>query len=540
MIKTITKRLLVLLLAVMMLFSTLPMQAFAADSKASEPSINDYESFVTYLALLEELAQIYVGEYAHDADPLNLVIKYIRTGVDRYNSGSWNIMAGYEDAEFAEFVIMMQDMVNEGASCEEEKIYVNSLKNINNFYLPNGDYTDIGHMFGTMDITYHNNGSQNHADVGGWTGDLVDLLELSDKKGVTGTVEEMAKEIRTEYFGEDFSPIPGFAMTDFYGDLDAYYLMNELSGVTYEAGMLSQMCMDYFTDTLNNKQRAEYLLTKRLGTTGTRSQIRDAVYSAYTTNKVISTLEATREFESTDLSSLRRATCYAFADYLCALAGDYVEISDKNYVNVFNTESAILAPGITQEIKQAMSADNKQMLYYIATADITRNDVNVFANYNNNDPAAGWEMSRVLDQANAAQNKYGNPESEHYIENYNVVASTNGAGFNMSTGEPAGLLVMGGVEYQKINNNGFFGILKDGTAVIGTTEEYNTIYKDKVAEAIACFGATLVKDGKIAVMKLKTIIMTVQAVQQQVSPKQVRQYLWLWMVVRSLFPAAVV
>jgi hypothetical protein len=136
------------------------------------------------------------------------------------------------------------------------------------------------------------------------------------------------------------------------------------------------------------------------------------------------------------------------------------------------------------------------MVYYVATADITRDDVHLFANYNNNDPAGGWAMQRVLDQANAAQAKYGDPESEQYIPNYNVIVSTNGAGFNMSTGEPGGLLVMGGVEYHPIDSAGFFGILKDGTAMIGTRADYET-YKDQIQEAIGGFGEFVVMDGKV-------------------------------------------
>ena len=137
------------------------------------------------------------------------------------------------------------------------------------------------------------------------------------------------------------------------------------------------------------------------------------------------------------------------------------------------------------------------MVYYVATADVTRSDVDIFVNYNNNDPAAGWAMQRVLDQANAAQNKYGNPESEHYIPNYNVIVSTNAAGYNMSTGEPGGLLVMGGVEYHAVNSEGFFGVTKDGKPVFGSAADYNNIYRGQLRDGVAGFGTTLVKDGKI-------------------------------------------
>ena len=553
----ITKRVLSFLLAAVMVLSVLPWQAFAAESgdavpeetverggtaeievpqdkeiveirermrsisdtltlataeeevqtvsdapapQADEPCVEDYETFLFYLYNLEELARIYIEEMGLDKDPLALVIKYIRTGVDRYNSGSWGIMAGYEDAEFASFVKMMEDALNETAPSEEDKVYISALKNIELFYAPNGDYVDFGHMFGTMDITYHNNGSQNHADVAGWAGDLVDLLSTTDRHYVSGELEDMVADISENYLCHDF---PGesdlFTLKDMYGDLDAYYVMQQLSAVEYEAGVLYMILSEYFTPELTDEARADFFLKNRLDGVGTRAALREAVYNAYTGNKVISTLEATREFETTDLINLRKACCYSFADYLCRLAGDYVEVTGNPYFSVFSSEFSTLAPGITQEIKYATSADNKQMVYYIATADLNREDVHVFANYNENDPGAGWAMSRVQDQVAYAQEKYGNPESEYYIPNYTVVASTNGAGYNMETGEPGGLLVMGGVEYHPVDDRGFFGILKDGTAVIGTKEEYNTIYKGQVQEAVSGFGATLIKDGKIVV-----------------------------------------
>ncbi len=493
MIRKITKRILPIILALIMLFS-IPLQALAEGTEnTAEKRIEDYESFIMGVSFLEELAYAYSMENP-GVDPLDLVIKYIRTGVDRYNDGSWNIMAGYEDKAFAEFVIACEAMFAE----EGYELNISGLKNISNFYLPNGDWADLGHVFGTMDITYNNNGSENHADVGGWAGDLVDLLDLADQKGVSGSIDEMVAEISEKYLGVDYSPLPGFSTNDIYGDIDAYYIMQSLYATDYEYGVLAEILMNYFTETLSAEDRAEYFLKNRLGTTGTRTIIRNEVYNAYVSNKVVTTLEATREFESEDVISLRKACCYAFADYLCSLAGDYVEGSGNPYYKVFDSETSTLAPGITQEIVYATSADNKQMKYFIATSDITRSDVNIYANYGENDPSE-WRLTRVLDQANFAQEKYGNPESEHYIENYNVIASINGAGYNMKTGEPGGLLVMNGKEYHPINDNGFFGILDDGTAVIASTEDYNKIYKDKVKEGIAGFGDTLIKDGKIVI-----------------------------------------
>jgi len=461
-----------------------------------KPVVSDYDTFMENLALLEELAAMYVKQNP-GKDPLNLVIKYIRTGVDRYNSGSWGIMAGYEDKGFAEFVIDMEEAINSEVESTEEMIVVSSLKEIKNFTIPNGETVDFGHMFGTMDIAYNNNLGVNHADVGGWAGDLVDLLSTADRHNVSGTIEEMIAEISAKYLAIETGESDSFGETDMVGDLDGFYIVDQLGKEEYENGMLAKMFAGYFTKSLDLEQRADYFLKHRLNGVTSRTDIREAVFNAYTGNKVVATLEETREFNATDISDMRKACCYAFADYMCKLAGDYVEIKENDQFSKFDTSKSTLAPGITQEINKATMDDGKQVVYYLATADINSEYVNVYANYNENDPTKGWAMSRVLDQANAAQNKYGNPDSAQYIPNYNVIVGVNGAGYNMSTGEPSGLLVMGGVEYHAPNGDGFFGILKDGTAVIGTTQEYNTIYKGQVAEGIAAFGTVLVKDGKI-------------------------------------------
>ena len=464
-----------------------------------EPSVNTYEDFMASLKLLEEYANAY-AKANPGKDPMWLLIKYVRTGVDRYNSGSWNIMAGYEDEAFAEYVKAQEEAYNKAVPTVEDMINVTGIKNIGSFKLPNGQTVDFGHMFGTMDITYHNKTSINHADVSGWAGDLVDLLSTADRHDVTGTVDEMIEEIGTVYLnhhieGEDDQ----FGQTDMYGDLDGYYFMKEIIGKDYEAGMLYDLMEDYFVESLTDEQRADYFLKNRLGGVTGRAEIREAVFSEYLGNSVIATLEGTREFKQEDVSDMRKACCYAFADYLCYLAGDYVELGENPYFTVFSTELSTLAPGITQQISKATTADGKQVVYYTATADVKSPYVNVYANYKDNDPSQGWGMQRVMDQANAAQAKYGDPESDQYIENFNVIAAINGAGYNMTTGEPAGVLMMGGVEYHE-PSGGFVGFLTDGSCYIGSDAEYYELKeKGLLRDAISMFGTTLVKDGKIAV-----------------------------------------
>jgi len=479
---------------------------FVAIPALGEPEINDYEDFLYNLCILEMFANEYVMSNP-GTDPLELMIKYIRTGVDRYNSGSWGIMAGYENTDFANFIRRYENLINAETENVDEYCRVTGLKNINPFDLPNGDRVDFGHMFGTMDIAYTNKNSENHADVGGWAGDLVDLITSADADKVSGTVEEMVPVLKESYFLKNPQPSDVFSLSDFYGDLDAYYVLKTVMGREYNLdwetgiGTLAEVIMEYFTEELTVEDRAEYFLKNRLGNVGTREQVRRAVYNAYTGNKVVTTLESTRQFLTSpeNINNLRKASCYVFADYICSLAGDYIEIESNPYFSEFDAVYSQLAPGVIHETHYATTADGKQMVYYTATADLSNPNVTVYANYNENDPSKGWKMSRVLDQANAAQSKHGNPDSDEYIENYQVIAAINADGYNMATGEPGGLLVMDGKEWHGINASGFFGITKEGKAVIGTTAEYNSTYKDKLRDGVGAFGVTLVKDGKIAV-----------------------------------------
>ena len=474
-------------------------------AKIEPPHVDNYEDFMSNLNLLEEAAKQYVLQNP-GLDPLNLIIKYIRTGVTRYNSGSWNIMAGYEDEGFRKFADEMEDAYNVNLP-REEWVSMSSLKYIEEFKLPNGQMVDFGHMFGTMDITYHNNGSVDHADVGGWCGDLVDLLTISEAyigSNFSSNFEENVTYVAENYLLQmvmvNGSAVDDkFSATDWYGDADAYFLMQKLTSGEYEAGDMVGLMRSYFSEDLTDVDRADFLIRNRFGGVSTRQELRDAVYNAYTSNKTIATLEATRDFyNSADyVAVMRKAVCYAFADYLCKTAGDYVDKIENDFYQVFDSTTIELAPGITQQINYATSADGKQMAYYLATADLRDSSVGVYANYASRDPQE-WQMARVLDQANNMQDLYGNPESEEYVQNFNVIASINAGGFDMSNGDPGGLLVMHGETYKGIGSGGFFAITKDGRAILGATSEWSQ-YAGQVEEAIGGFGTLLVKDGEIAI-----------------------------------------
>lgn len=461
-----------------------------------EETAASYEEFISALKVLEGYADAYAAETGESA--AKLIINYVRTGVERYTSESWAIMAGKENTEFITFV-SEQDKENETNA--------SILRNIELFKLPNGNEVDFGHMFGTMDIiSYNGNIESDTADMGGWAGDICDLVTYSFKHGVSAEdIEGMAKEIQENYLHADVDGEDSFGDRDIYGDLDAFYIMNHLAE---NGGKLSNIMENYFTASLTEKERAVYFLNHKFPGKATREAVREAVCVSYKNNSGIILLEADRGISEQD--DLKTACCYAFADYLYDLAKDELEgtepeepeepdepeIPENNYYSVFSSSQSTLAPGITQDIKYALTADKKQIVYYTATVDISRNDVNIYANYRNND-GSSWGMSRVTDQMAAAQEKHSNPDDpQNYIENYTTVAGVNADFYNMTTGAPQGALVMEGITYHG-NADTFFAILKDGTPIIGGSKEWNA-YKDQIQEAVGA-SVYLVKDGKLAV-----------------------------------------
>ena len=479
-------------------------EAAPALSEVDFPEISSYGEFMAQLPVLEEYAEAYAAENPkEDADAL--VINFIRNGVDRYNSDSWAIIAGSEKTEFVEYVLAKDSELGTQAT---------SLRKLNPFNLPNGDAADFGHMFGTMDIiSYKGNIHSDTADMGGWAGDICDLASYSKNHGVSATdVDGMADEIRENYLHVDVETEHSFGDEDIHGDLDGYYLMSELQN---GGSSLSQIMDDYFTSGLSETDRAVYFLNHHFAGKNSKELVRTAIYETYKNNSGIIMLEADRGLSGD--KDLTKACSYAFADYLYELAKDEIGGEDPDdpgpddpvnpdeppldneYYSVFSSKKSNLAPGVTQEIRYATTADGKQLAYYLAYADVGRDDVNVYANYNNN-TADTWKMARVSDQMEAARRRHSDPDDpDHYVENYTPVVGINADFYNMSTGVPSGALIMEGIIYHELGNENFFGILNDGTPIIGGASEW-AAHKNDLREAVGA-GSMIVRNGKSVISK---------------------------------------
>ena len=505
--RKVTKQMLAAGLTIIMLFSALfPVNAFALGGQGNMAGIEgtvpaqaaqdapEYYAFLRNLKVLEGYAQTYAREHTGE-DAVGLVINYVRCGVEKYTGGSWTMLAGEEKTDFTKYVTN-QDAAN-GTTA-------GALRSLTEFTLPNGDEVDFVHMFGCMDISYHTmktnaSAATINGDLGGWGGDICDLIDYTKKYSplTSTTVEDMAYELRTDgkHLGYDDpsedDDVHSFGILDLYGDLDAYYIVRNLA----DGKTISTIMNSYFNGNLTDKFRAEFLVRNRFPGVSTKEEIRSAVLDAYRSNTAIAALESSRGL--TDIGDLRVACCYAFADYLYELTGVITDKPSNDYYSVYSSETSTLAPGVTQTLRSATSRDGKTLVYYIATADVTRSDVNVYANYKDN-IGTPWGMARVQDQMEAARARHSDPsQPDLYIPNYTPVVGVNADFYNMTNGAPSGALVMEGVEYHSGSGANFFAILKDGTPIIGVPSDYAK-YKDNIAEAVGG-SIMLVRDGKIVV-----------------------------------------
>lgn len=152
-----------------------------------------------------------------------------------------------------------------------------------------------------------------------------------------------------------------------------------------------------------------------------------------------------------------------------------------------------IAPGVKeQHITLVDSQGDNQVQGYAATVDLTKK-AGILASYKDYDTSGKWGLQTVRDQAAAVTKKTGK----------NIVAATNGDYFNMTTGEPIGVLVMNGKVVK--NTSGwsegyyYFAILKGedgkpGKAVI--RDMHGAADLSDVKEAIGG-PYKLVTDGKV-------------------------------------------
>ena len=74
--------------------------------------------------------------------------------------------------------------------------------------------------------------------------------------------------------------------------------------------------------------------------------------------------------------------------------------------DVFKSTETTIAPGVTQKINYAYAKDGKQMVYYVATADVTRDDVVIQTSYLNQHENGILGMEKLTKQMAYANAKH--------------------------------------------------------------------------------------------------------------------------------------
>ena len=192
------------------------------------------------------------------------------------------------------------------------------------------------------------------------------------------------------------------------------------------------------------------------------------------------------------------AVCLAAVLLLSSVPTSFAAQPGDVKYTVTTHKTTTVAPGVTQDDYTAVMDSGSQVRYYLATVDLTRDDLAIYANYKDNQ-YNGWGLQTTSGQMAAAQARHSDPSDEaNYIPYYQVVAGVNAGYYNMSTGQPTGAFAMEGHIVQGANNRPFFAVRADGTYVIGAnTSEWNAYNAESPIVEAVDGSVVLIKNGVI-------------------------------------------
>ncbi|WP_144702452.1 phosphodiester glycosidase family protein [Fictibacillus phosphorivorans] len=149
-----------------------------------------------------------------------------------------------------------------------------------------------------------------------------------------------------------------------------------------------------------------------------------------------------------------------------------------------NEYRADIAPGVQKKHYSFLNKEGKKIESFVVDIDVHNPNVSIEAG--TPDDKDGFGLQPVRAQADAASE-----------ENHQVVAAVNADFYNMATGEPHGVVYKDGRAIKGTSGRtwNFFGIKKDGSAVIGNPSEYESIKTD-LQEALGG-NAILVRNSQI-------------------------------------------
>ena len=166
---------------------------------------------------------------------------------------------------------------------------------------------------------------------------------------------------------------------------------------------------------------------------------------------------------------------------------------ENNEPRLFVSETAYpLAPGVTEYVTYTNERSGlNQNIDFFCEVDL--NEAEIMAGYANMegilaDNEISWRMQTVSEQVKNTQSYFD--RSEDYAD-ATIVAALNADFYNMATGEPTGALIIDGKSYHDVNGRYYFGITKDGEAIISNNSDTSNLN-------YAVGGSTLLlQDGQV-------------------------------------------
>lgn len=236
------------------------------------------------LIKLENLAYSY-----YSSDELPRMLIYVRA--EKYNSGSWKLLAGSDDEGFVKFV-------------DKRDGELRSLRKLETIISPRtGGKVDFPHLMATCNML-----AEGEGDVGGWGGDVTEIIKgMSDIKGTLAELTDVARE----RIGADGS---GIGEEDLNADLDAVNIWARYNA-DKKSGFTNAFADYYFSETAS-AQKLDFI-KNLLGSAELNAEnLADKLYSRLQSNVVINYLMFKNCTAFGEYGDHVKACCTALAEYL--------------------------------------------------------------------------------------------------------------------------------------------------------------------------------------------------------------------------------
>ena len=258
------------------------------DDGPKTPEEIQFQSFVNDYRSLESLSKAY-----NSSGYQKRVLVYIRSS--RYNSSQWNFIGGSLDEDFVTYV-------------HENDANLEYLRTKDSLTYPNSDdEIDFVHMIATINLL--NTNDNKCADLGGWGGDLCQLVQ--EIKDTDKTGEELKELVLSK-----FNVTSSFGSEDVLADLDAvniYTIYKSQTGTKSFADAISTYYKS-LTHSARKNSFSNYLFANQ--SVNTTSQKVDYLFNRLSGNYYLGILNESYGISFSENENQFKVCLEVFVEYL--------------------------------------------------------------------------------------------------------------------------------------------------------------------------------------------------------------------------------